>query len=168
MDFSTLDALSRACAKCDIGGGCCFEARPPLTDERIRILMDNGVRPDQIDRIGAGYKRLGIRPDGFCTLFKDGMCSIHSVKPETCIAGPFTFDVKGAVLEIYLKRENICPMVAFLKDNRKVYDELFEAAVENITKLLDGISQSELAEIVKIDEPDTDLVAEIRLKRRLL
>jgi uncharacterized protein len=96
------------------------------------------------------------------------MCSIHSVKPETCIAGPFTFDVKGAVLEIYLKRENICPMVAFLKDNRKVYDELFEAAVESITKLLDGISQSELAEIVKIDEPDTDLVAEIRLKRRLL
>jgi uncharacterized protein len=168
MDSSILYSLSRACAKCDIGGRCCFEARPPLTEERIRILMDNGVRPDQIDRIGAGYKRLGTRPDGFCTLFKDGRCSIHSVKPETCIAGPFTFDVKGAVLEIYLKREKICPMVAFLKENRKVYDELFEAAVENIMKLLDGIPQSELAEIIKIDEPDTDIVAEIRLKRRLL
>ena len=35
-------------------------------------------------------------------------------------------------------------------------------------KLLDGIPQSELAEIIKIDEPDTDIVAEIRLKRRLL
>ena len=114
MDSSILYSLSRACAKCDIGGRCCFEARPPLTEERIRILMDNGFALTRSIGSGPGI-RGGHRADGFCTLFKDGRCSIHSVKPETCIAGPFTFDVKGAVLEVYLKRRRSAPWSPSLK-----------------------------------------------------
>lgn len=162
MDASLCDALSRACGECQLGGGCCFEARPPLTAERIEILLASGVDRDSIDY--GKYKRLKLKPDGFCVLFGNGKCTIHSIKPETCVAGPFTFDMKGSILEIYLKTEKICPMVRFLKENREAYDSLFEAAVDKIVDLVNRLPANELSEILKIEEPDTELVAEIHLK----
>ncbi len=166
MDASLCNALSRACNECQLIGGCCFEARPPLTSERIEILLSNGASRDDIDF--DGYKRLKLKPDGFCVMFQNGKCSIHSIKPETCVAGPFTFDMKGSILEIYLKKENICPMVRLLKENKEVYDGLFEAAVEKIIELVKKVPKEELAEILKIEEPETELVMEIRLKDRPL
>jgi hypothetical protein len=55
-------------------------------------------------------------------------------------------------------------MVKVLKENKDAYDGLFEAAVEKITDLVYAMPSAELAEVLKIDEPETDLVAEIRLK----
>ncbi|VVB67482.1 Putative zinc- or iron-chelating domain protein [uncultured archaeon] len=162
MDDSLTEALSRACGDCHLGGGCCFEARPPLCQERIDILLANGVRQDALEF--AGYNRLRVKQDGFCVLFQDGHCSIHSFKPETCVAGPFTFDRKGSILQIFLKRESICPMVRFLKANRVAYEELFELSVEKIVDLVRALPVEEQEEIFKIEEPETDLVAEIRLK----
>jgi hypothetical protein len=124
--------------------------------------MNNGVSADAVEF--AGYRRLRLRQDGFCVLFQDGRCSIHSIKPETCVAGPFTFDIKGDTLQIFIKRESICPMVRFLKANRKAYDGLFEISVEKIMDLVNSVPEAEMAEILKIEEPETDLVAEIRLK----
>ncbi|MFB3764116.1 MAG: YkgJ family cysteine cluster protein [Methanotrichaceae archaeon] len=166
MDASLCDALSRACDGCRLGGGCCFEARPPLTSERIDILLANGVSQGDIDF--DRYKRLKLKPDGFCVMFRDGKCSIHSIKPETCVAGPFTFDMKGSIIEIYLKKETICPMVRLLKENKEIYDGLFGAAVEKIIDLVRKLPADELAEILKIGEPETELVMEIRLKDRPL
>ncbi len=162
MDDSLCEALSRACCSCQLQGDCCFEARPPLTKERIEILTTGGVGPESIEF--AGYRRLRLKSDGFCVLFHEGMCSVHAIKPETCVAGPFTFDMKGAILQIFLKRESICPMVKVLKENRNAYDGLFEAAVEKIVDLVNALPEDELTEILKIEEPETDLVAEIRLK----
>lgn len=162
MDESLASALSKACGECLLGGGCCFEARPPLTPARIDTLLAHGVSPARVEF--AGYKRLRLKPDGFCVLFEDGKCSVHSVKPETCVAGPFTFDMKGSILQIFLKKESICPMVRLLKENREVYDGLFEVSVEKIVDLVTALPGSELQEILKIEEPETDLVAEIRLK----
>jgi Fe-S-cluster containining protein len=162
MDENLCEALSQACDECHLVGGCCFDARPPLSQERIDILLKNGVRADAVEF--AGYKRLRLKPDGFCVLFQDGKCSIHSIKPETCVAGPFTFDIKENVLQIFIKRESICPMVRFLKANRKAFDGLFETSVERIMELVDKVPPEEMAEILKIDEPETDLVAEIKLK----
>jgi hypothetical protein len=162
MDENLCEALSQACNECHLVGGCCFDARPPLSQERIDILLKNGVSADAVEF--AGYKRLRLKPDGFCVLFQDGKCSIHSIKPETCVAGPFTFDMKGNILQIFIKRESICPMVRFLKANRKAFDGLFEASVERIMELVDKVPPLEMAEILKIDEPETDLVAEIKLK----
>jgi Fe-S-cluster containining protein len=162
MDENLCEALSQACNECHLVGGCCFDARPPLSQERIDILLKNGVSEDAVEF--AGYKRLRLKPDGFCVLFQDGKCSIHSIKPETCVAGPFTFDMKGNILQIFIKRESICPMVRFLKANRKAFDGLFEASVERIMELVDKVPPEEMAEILKIDEPETDLVAEIKLK----
>ncbi|VVB72128.1 Putative zinc- or iron-chelating domain protein [uncultured archaeon] len=162
MDESVCDALSKACSECHLEGGCCFEARPPLSQERIEILQKNGVSPESFEF--AGYKRLRLRQDGFCVLFRNGKCSIHTIKPETCVAGPFTFDISGDFLQIFIKRESICPMVRFLKANRKVYDALFEAAVQCIIDLVAAVPPDEMAEIIKIDEPETDLVARIKLE----
>jgi len=161
MEDYLCEAISQACSECHLDGGCCFEARPPLSRERIDILRENGVAEDAVEF--AGYARLRLKPDGFCVLFQNRKCSIHSIKPETCIAGPFTFDIKDNVLQIFLKRESICPMVRFLKANRKAYDGLFETSVENIMHLVNSIPASEMAEILKIEEPETDLVAEIQL-----
>lgn len=162
MDDSLCEALSRACGNCQLGGGCCFEARPPLTQNRIDILLAKGVSPESIEF--AGYRRLKLKRDGFCALFENGMCSVHSIKPETCVAGPFTFDMQGDILQIFLKKESICPMVKVLIENREAYDGLFQAAVERIIDLVNALPEDELAEILKIEEPETDLVAEIRLK----
>jgi len=161
MDDYLCEAISQACSECHLDGGCCFEARPPLSQERIDILKKNGVSEDAVEFVG--YKRLRLKQDGFCVLFQNGKCSIHSIKPETCVAGPFTFDIKDNVLQIFLKRESICPMVRFLKSNRKAYDGLFETSVENIMHLVKSIPAAEMAEILKIEELETDLVAEIRL-----
>ncbi|HOE46390.1 MAG TPA: YkgJ family cysteine cluster protein [Methanothrix soehngenii] len=162
MDEDLCQTLSRACDDCHLAGGCCFEARPPLSQKRIDILMENGVSADAIEFVG--YKRLRLRQDGFCVLFRDGKCSIHDIKPETCVAGPFTFDIKGDMLQIFLKRESICPMVRFLRANRKAYDALFETSVEKIMDLIRSVPEEEMAQILQIDEPQTDLVAEIRLE----
>jgi uncharacterized protein len=162
MDENLCEALSQACNECHLVGGCCFDARPPLSQERIDILLKNGVSADAVEF--AGYKRLRLKPDGFCVLFQDGKCSIHSIKPETCVAGPFTFDMKGNILQIFIKRESICPMVRFLKANRKAFDGLLEASIERIMELVNKVPPLEMAEILKIDEPETDLVAEIKLK----
>lgn len=161
MEDYLCEAISQACSVCHLDGGCCFEARPPLSQERIDILIKNGVDESAVEF--AGYKRLRLKHDGFCVLFQDGKCGIHSIKPETCVAGPFTFDIKDNVLQIFLKRENICPMVRFLKANRKAYDGLFETSVEKIMHLVDTVPAAEMAEILKIEEPETDLVAEIPL-----
>jgi Fe-S-cluster containining protein len=162
MDETICEALSKACGECHLVGGCCFEARPPLSQDRIDILLEKGVSPDAIEF--TGYKRLRLESDGFCVLFHDGKCSIHSIKPETCVAGPFTFDIKGEILQIFLKKESICPMVRFLKENRKAYDQLFDVSVKKILDLVYAVPASEMAEILKIEEPETDLVAEIMLK----
>jgi hypothetical protein len=161
MEDYICEAISLACSECHLDGGCCFEARPPLSQERIDILLKNGVAEDAVEF--AGYKRLRLKQDGFCVLFQDGKCSIHSFKPETCVAGPFTFDIQDKVLQIFLKRESICPMVRYLKANRKAYDGLFETSVEEIMHLIESIPSAEMAEILKIDEPETDLVAKIPL-----
>lgn len=161
MEDDLCEALSRSCGECHLQGGCCFEARPPLSQERIDILRRSGVQEDAIEF--EGYWRLRLKPDGFCILFEDGKCSIHSIKPETCVAGPFTFDMKERMLQIFLKRESICPMVRFLKADRKAYDGLFESSVAMIMHLVQSIPAAEMAEILKIDEPETDLVAEIAL-----
>jgi Fe-S-cluster containining protein len=161
MEDYLCEAISQACSECHLDGGCCFEARPPLSQERIDIMQKNGVAEDAVEF--AGYRRLRLKQDGFCVLFKNGKCSIHTIKPETCVAGPFTFDIKNNVLQIFLKRENICPMVRFLKANRKAYDGLFETSVANIMHLIENVPAAEMEEILKIEEPETDLVAEIQL-----
>ena len=81
MDASLCDALSKACSRCRLGDGCCMGVMPPLTQTRIGILLANGVSPEEIEF--KGYKRLRLKPNGFCALFENVKCSNHFIKPET-------------------------------------------------------------------------------------
>ena len=161
MDIFIYNSLSKECQECQIGGGCCFQAKPPLTNDRIKILLENGIRIENIEF--SKYKRLRVKSDGFCVFFENGRCGIHSIKPETCVAGPFTFDLRDSILEIYLKKQSICPMVELLKENDDIFEQFLEIAVEKFKELLKALPKEELVEILKIDEPETELVKEILL-----
>jgi Fe-S-cluster containining protein len=137
-----------------------MDAHPPLTDERIRILSENEISNDNIEFVG--YKRLKVRTDNMCVMFKEnGLCAIHGIKPETCVAGPFTFDVKEGILEIYLKKETICPLVPVLKQDRKAYDEQYKTAIDQIIRVVAFLPEEELDSVCSIEEPDTEKVEEL-------
>ena len=149
------------CAAC--GSRCCFGAHPPLSPERKQIIQsrrgsDEGIELD-------GYERLGIKEDGTCVMLAGKKCMIHAFKPETCVAGPFTFSVSDHTLEVFLKREAICPLVAQLKCDHEVYEDQFHTAVDRIMRLVNALSEEELAIISAIPEDETDLVARLPLHR---
>ncbi len=145
------------CLRC--GGHCCDDAHPPISEHCYQRLRAAGVPEDSFEL--NGYRRLKTRGDGTCVHWNGGRCSIHDIKPETCRAGPFTFDVKGDVIEIFLKYESICPIVRLLKERPEAYEQQYLRAVKNITHLVANLSEEELAAICRIEEPETEKVAEI-------
>jgi len=100
-----------------------------------------------------------------CILKEQGKCQIHSVKPETCRAGPFTFDVKGVLIVIFLKYERICPLVKLLKEIPEAYQQQYDLAVKSITNLVGNLTSDEINAICCIDEPDTEKVSEVPRKK---
>jgi hypothetical protein len=69
--------------------------------------------------------------------------------------------VKGDVIEIFLKYETICPVVRLLKEMPGAYEHQFARAKKSITRLVSNLTDGELDAISRIDEPDTEKVAEI-------
>lgn len=159
MNQATYDLLTKICDRC--GGRCCYYARPPLTEERISILLENGISLDDV--LFREHRTLDCKSTGFCVGFSDGRCRLQNVKPETCSAGPFTFDVRGGKLEIHIKRERICELVSFLKSNPAVFNEQYELAVEKIRHLVRSLPSEELESVCRVEETETDMVAEIPL-----
>jgi len=145
------------CMRC--GGHCCDEAHPPISKHCYERLRASGVPADAFEY--EGYRRLKCRTDGSCILSKTGKCSIHGIKPETCRAGPFTFDVTPTTISIYLKFESLCPIVGLLKEIPEAYEQQYAAAVRNISHLVSNLTEEELEVICSIDEPETEKVAEI-------
>jgi Fe-S-cluster containining protein len=157
MDFIEI------CSKC--GGKCCLEARPPISNKRLKILIENGLSPEFVEF--GRYKHLKLKDDGYCVFFENGKCRIHEIKPETCVAGPITFDIKGDKLELYIKKETICPLVKFLKENDLLFWEHLRIATEKLVELIRELDRAELEEILKIEEPETEKILEISLKELL-
>ncbi|MDH7593644.1 MAG: YkgJ family cysteine cluster protein [Methanomicrobiales archaeon] len=145
------------CMKC--GGACCIGAHTPLTGEQRRVIEEM-LGTDHCFEY-AGYMRLKCYEDGRCILLDQGRCRVNSHKPETCLAGPFTFGVRDGVIDIFLKKKSICPLVAYLESNRKAYEEQFALAVRSIRRLVSRLSDAEIGVINTIDEPETEKVAEI-------
>ncbi|MCS7122170.1 MAG: YkgJ family cysteine cluster protein [Archaeoglobaceae archaeon] len=147
------------CSKC--GGICCKDAKPPITKRRLEILLNAGAKLENFEYKKYRYPK--VREDGFCIFFIDGKCSVHNVKPETCVAGPFTFDLKNEKLEIYIKKPTICPLVSLLKEDQKLYEEQLCRALENIVRLILDLDRSELEEILKVEEYEIEKVFELNL-----
>jgi uncharacterized protein len=156
----TDDWFSRAgaiCVRC--GGRCCIDAHPPVSGDCYRRLVAQGVPEDSFE--WRGYRAVKAREDGVCIFCTGNRCSIHAIKPETCRAGPFTFDVKSDRIEIFLKHEAICPVVRLLEDVPEAYGHQFALAKKSITRLVAHLTDAELAAICSIGEPETRKVAEI-------
>jgi Fe-S-cluster containining protein len=141
------------------GGRCCTGAYPPISRNCYERLVARGVPEDAFE--WRGYRAVRARDDGTCIFFHGSRCSIQGIKPESCRAGPFTFDVHGDMIRIFLKREAVCPVVTLLREVPEVYGYQFARAKESITRLVADLNDDELAAICRIEEPETEYVAEI-------
>ena len=87
---------------------------------------------------------------------------MHSVKPETCVSGPITFDINFSTkkIEWFLKKSELCAFAGILYNDKAAFINHFEVAKKELTKLICQINGDELRAIVKIDEPQTFKVGE--------
>jgi Fe-S-cluster containining protein len=153
------------CSQCKII--CCQDAKPPLTEKRKEIIKKYLEREKiTIEKKFAKekYSYPAVDELVFCRLFnkETGKCSVHPVKPETCRAGPITFDINFSTkkVEWFLKKSELCAFAGVLYSNKAAFKEHFEAAKPELTRLIQDIAPEELQEIVKIEEPQTFKVGE--------
>ena len=109
---------------------------------------------------------------GFCVFFNTTtrQCHIHSVKPETCRAGPITFDInrRRRKIEWFLKTPKVCALAGLLNKDEKRFNEHFRIAKEELLRLVCGLDSEALQSIMKIQEPDTFKIGEDDLSKEVL
>lgn len=156
------------CNACPIR--CCKDARPPITNERKRIiekyLEDNGVSILN-PFIQTDYTFPREDEEGYCVFHEKETkkCKIHPVKPETCVAGPITFDInsKTGKIEWYLKTEKICPLAGKLCKDPNMLEIHLKSAKREILRLIRQLDPKALNAILKIEEPETFKIDETEL-----
>jgi Fe-S-cluster containining protein len=156
------------CGKCKII--CCQDAKPPLTKNRKKIIQKylkkqkiNVEKPFSKEN----YSYPAVDELVFCRLFvkETGKCLVHPVKPETCRAGPVTFDVNFSTkkIEWFLKKSEICAYAGVLYSNKAAFKNHFKDAKPELTRLICELDAEELRAIVKIEEPHTFKIGEDNL-----
>ncbi len=153
------------CSQCKIY--CCQDAKPPLTETRKKILKqylkEQKIKIDQ-PFTKESYSYPAVDELLYCNFFnkETKKCSVHSVKPETCVSGPITFDVnfKTKKIEYFLKKSEICAYAGVLYSDKANFKTHFEEAKKQLTQVVCQLDADELREIVKIDEPHTFKVGE--------
>jgi Fe-S-cluster containining protein len=141
---------------------CCQDAKPPLTGNRKKIIEEylkkNKLKIANPFAMGE-YSYPAVDGDVYCRLFnkKTGKCLVHSVKPETCVAGPITFDINFDTQKVcfFLKKEEICAYAGVLFKDKPALTKHFEVARKQIIDLIEQLSAEELRALMKIDEPQT-------------
>ena len=141
---------------------CCQDAKPPLTSSRKKIIEEylkkNKIKIAKPFAKGE-YSYPAVDREVYCRLFnkKTGKCMVHLVKPETCVAGPITFDINFDTQKVcfFLKKEEICAYAGVLFKNKPALMKHFEVARKQIIDLIDQLSAEELRALMKIDEPQT-------------
>jgi Fe-S-cluster containining protein len=86
------------CIECRGHLSCCFSPKPPITRERkrrIEAYLEKEKVPVANTFARAEYVFPRENAEGYCGFYKvaTATCLVHSVKPETCVAGPITFDI---------------------------------------------------------------------------
>jgi len=141
---------------------CCIDAKPPLTVNRKKLLKEYALKNNiQIGDpfVYSEYPHVGVAEGAYCNFFNKatGKCIVHDVKPETCVAGPITFDInfKTKKIEWFLKKKEICAYAGILFDDKVSLEEHFKEARKQLLDLVKDLSADELRAIVKIEEPQT-------------
>jgi Fe-S-cluster containining protein len=159
------------CSKCKIT--CCQDANPPLTRQRLNILLEYCKEqniPVQNSFGGKDYVHPASDVGGICVFYDNQTkrCKVHPVKPETCRAGPVTFDInlKTRKVEFYLKKGEICGLAQLLYENPKSLGKHLEPAKKEIMRLISELDTDSLAAILKIPEPQTFKITESNLPKK--
>ena len=163
------------CGECKTSYSCCHETTPPVTSERRKIieayLKENGVSvANPFQRTEYVFPRLTA--DGYC-VFHDRetkKCVVHSVKPETCVAGPITFDInaKTGKIEWFIKMDRICPLAGAVCLNKQLLQRHLASAKREVLRLVAQLTAEELKAILKKDEPETFKIEEEDFEKELL
>jgi len=161
------------CSRCP--SGCCSGARPPLTQKRKKIIRSfleaNGLKITDpfVDR---GYSFPKETVEGYCIFWNktSKKCQVQPVKPETCVAGPITFDINpgNGKIEWWLKKEAICPLAGALYRRKEDLNDHLESAKTEILRLIHDLDCEALRAILKIQEPETFKIDEGLLNEKLI
>jgi hypothetical protein len=150
------------CSLCTGTMSCCFGPRPPITPKR-RKMIEAYLKKNRImiaDAFAeADYVFPRENPLGYCVFYDvaTAKCLVHPVKPETCVAGPITFDVNKQLgkVEWYIKKEKICQLAGIVFKDKRLLNERLEIAKRELLALIEELRPQELEAILKKEEPDT-------------
>jgi Fe-S-cluster containining protein len=153
------------CGECKII--CCQDAKPPLSENRKKILKEYlGKQKINVDKpfTKESYSYPSVDEQVLCIFNskETKRCIVHSVKPETCRAGPITFDINFITKKVqyFLKKSEICAYAGELFKNKVAFEKHYDVAKKEIMRLIEELSADELQELMKIDEPQTFKVGE--------
>jgi len=154
---------------------CCQDAKPPLTKERMTIiteyLRDHDKEASNVFA-RSGYSFPSVDSDEFCVFYDKTtkVCQVHKVKPETCRAGPITFDINRVTrkVEWFLKTRELCTFAGNLLDDRRKLADHLGFAKEEIMRLIRGLDSEALETILARDEPQTFKIGEDALPKSVL
>lgn len=155
--------------------GCCTGARPPLTSKRKKLIQ-KFLTTNEILRDNPFEDKEYAFPketeEGHC-IFLDKTttkCLIHPVKPETCVAGPITFDINKTTgkIEWFLKMDKICSLSGHLYRDKEAFEKHVKSAKREIRRLVRDLNANALRSILTIEEPETFKVGEDDLSAKIL
>ncbi len=125
------------CSKCTII--CCQDAKPPLSENRKKIIKEYlNKQKIKIEKpfTKESYSFPTVDETVFCVFNnkETNRCIVHSVKPETCIAGPITFDInfKTKKVEYFLKKSEICAYAGELYKNKAAFKGHYDVSKKEI------------------------------------
>jgi Fe-S-cluster containining protein len=114
--------------------------------------------------VRADYSFPSVDSDEFCVFYDKGtkLCRIHDVKPETCRAGPVTFDINRStkMVEWFLKTRELCQFAGTLFDNPEKLDLHLRVSKGEVMRLICELDAADLQAILKRDEPQTFKIGE--------
>jgi uncharacterized protein len=153
------------CNECKII--CCQDAKPPVSDSRKKIIKEYLQKQKvtvEVPFTKENYSFPSVDETLLCKFNskETKKCIVHSVKPETCRAGPITFDIncKTKRVEYFLKKSVICAYAGELYKNKLAFKDHFEVAKQEIIRLIKELDADELKALMKIEEPETFKVGE--------
>jgi len=169
------DSFFDTCSKCKTDYGCCHETTPPVTPQRRKVI-EAYLKKEKITVkkpfVEEDYVYPRLDKDGYCVFHdrKTKRCSIHSVKPETCVAGPITFDInrKTDKIEWFIKMEKICGLAGVVYGNPELMWNHLDSAKREISRLVRELDGKALEAILRKDEPETFKMDENTLGKNVL
>ena len=134
-------------------------------------MIEHGI-PTESLFVQSAYTYPREDKDGYCDFYNRNTrkCRIHVVKPETCVAGPITFDIdkKTKRIEWYLKTSEVCPLAGVLYENKRALTKHLKLAKKEILRLVQKLDPEALQGILRVEEPNTFKIDEDNIGEGIL